>query len=175
MVLCFPPLTIPNVSEITERFEIETPKTHFHQLSISLLKLKYRNLETQRILYSIFLTLACYREYAPSCKGRWHSITSKASQMMQHWERFCNITVSWPRITISFLCLLPESNQILNSESKLDSDIPLHGIWVKKIIRVHMTTVLKHAIIVDILAVFQLQPLKLYLILKLDFVSRLCL
>ena len=99
----------------------------------------------------------------------------KVPKWCTHWERFCNITESWPRLTISFHCLLPEANRILNSESKSDSaDIPLHGIWVQKIIWVHMTTVPKHAI-VDILAVFQLQPMKLYLILKLNFVSRLCL
>ena len=106
-------------------------------------------------------------------------ITPERPQIiLDHPKRFPNDArienVSVTSVTISFHCLHPKSES--NSELRIEIGFWHSTSWnlSPKIIRVHMTTVSKHAI-VDILAVFQLQPLKLYLILKLNFVSRLCL
>ena len=64
--------TIPPMSEITESFKIERPKTQTYNLIFSLWSWNTENLKTQPILYQ--KTLACYREYSTSCKGRRHCI-----------------------------------------------------------------------------------------------------
>ena len=89
-----------------------TPMTQFYGLTISLWSLNTENLKTQPILYQ--KTLACYREYTPSCKGRWHM------QLGQHF-RFLKRLPGWQCITSQ-----PAQAQFFfsTSESLLSSQVP---------------------------------------------------
>ena len=77
---------LPPMSEINRK--VWNWNTQDRILSLNYVTLKElwswntKNLKTQPILYQ--KTLACYQEYTPSCKGRWHIHTTTQPHNHNH-------------------------------------------------------------------------------------------